>query len=276
RSRARLTIDESFIPRRALATIMRERVSVFLGVPSMYRFFLDSTSSPPSNLRQVRYMLSCTAPLHPDAVQSFHRSFGVAICQHYGSSETGAVTTHVPERILDYPESVGRSMVGVRMSVVDADGKECAPDDPGEVMVRSAAVAAGYIMGEAPGPAVLRDGEFRTGDIGTLNREGFLHLMGRIDSMINVGGLKVSPLEVCRVLEHHAAVREAAVSGTRDVNGEEVVYAMVVLRAPATEQELLTFCHSRLADYKVPRRIDIREELPRGPSGKIQVGHSNP
>ena len=137
-------------------------------------------------------------------------------------------------------------------------------------MVRSRAVAQGYIMGGPPGPSPLRDGVYRTGDLGVFE-EGFLSLRGRRDRLINVGGLKVSPDEVVATLESHPAVWEAAVTGVRDAAGEEVVYAVVALRAAATERDLLTFCRARLAEHKVPRRIDVGRELPRGPTGKVRI-----
>src|SRR6185312_1030817 len=101
--------------------------------------------------------------------------------------------------------------------------------------------------------------------------DGFLYIDGRIDDLINVGGFKVSPREVIDALESFPAVAEAAVVGVRDSRGEEVVYAVVALARPATEAEILAHCRTRLAEYKVPRRVEIRTTLPRGPTGKVQL-----
>ena len=109
------------------------------------------------------------------------------------------------------------------------------------------------------------------GDRGLMDRDGFLNVTGRMDDMINVGGFKVSPLEVTHALQRCSKVREVAVLGVKDPYGESVVYAAVTLTGPATEQELLAFCHTQLADYKVPRRIEILKDLPRGSSGKIRI-----
>jgi acyl-coenzyme A synthetase/AMP-(fatty) acid ligase len=138
-------------------------------------------------------------------------------------------------------------------------------------VVHSLVVAPGYIMGEPSGKSKFGAHVYRTGDVGMMDNEGFLYLRGRVDDVINVGGLKVSPNEVTQVLESFAAVREAAVMGVKDALGEEVVYAVVTLKTAATEQEILTFCRSRLSDYKIPRRVDIRDEMPRGPSGKVKL-----
>jgi long-chain acyl-CoA synthetase len=255
-----LRLEDAFVPRRTLAGLGDPGVTTFLGVPAQYRSFLDTRFAPVPDLSRVRWLLSCTAPLGPETITAFHERFRAVICQHYGSSETGAVTTHVPAEVLARPASVGRAMTGVQITL-----------DEGEVVVTSNAVANRYVLGAPPDPSPLGDGVFRTGDLGRLDSDGFLTLLGRKDALINVGGLKVSPAEVTDALQRHPAVREAAVLGVPDGRGEEVVYAAVALSKPADEGELLTFCRSTLADYKVPRRIEIREALPRTPSGKVRL-----
>ena len=128
----------------------------------------------------------------------------------------------------------------------------------------------GRVLG-APARACLRDGAYFTGDMGRLDEAGFLHIEGRLDRVINVGGLKVWPDEVAQALELHPAVREAAVHGVDAGDGEQAVYAAVTLTSAATETELLGFLRARLPDYKVPRRIDILEQMPRTVSGKVRL-----
>jgi long-chain acyl-CoA synthetase len=255
-----LRLEDAFVPRRTLTGLGDAGVTAFLGVPAQYRSFLDTRFASVPDLSRVRWLLSCTAPLGPETITGFHERFRAVICQHYGSSETGAVTTHVPAEVLARPASVGRAMTGVQITL-----------DDGEVVVTSNAVASRYVLGAPPDSSPLGAGVFRTGDLGRLDSEGFLTLLGRKDALINVGGLKVSPAEVTAALQQHPAVREAAVLGVPDGRGEQVVYAAVALSRPADEAELLTFCRSTLADYKVPRRIEIREALPRTPSGKVRL-----
>jgi long-chain acyl-CoA synthetase len=107
--------------------------------------------------------------------------------------------------------------------------------------------------------------------MGALDDRGFLFLRGRKDDLINVGGLKVYPEEIRRVLERFPPVREAAVLGVKDARGEEIVYAVVSLKSAATENDILRFCRQYLLDYKIPRRVEIRDELPRGPGGKVRL-----
>jgi long-chain acyl-CoA synthetase len=269
-SGATLVLPDVFIGRRVIADLATGRCSVFLGVPAMFRFLVDTPLRVVPSLGSVRYLLSCTAPLSTALISAFHGRFDASICQHYGSSEAGAVTTHVPAVVLDKPDSVGRAMENVALRIVDADGRELPHGAEGEVVVRGPAVARRYVMG-APDDRPLGDGTVRMGDRGILDPEGFLCLRGRMDDAINVGGFKVDPLEVVQVLERFEAIREAGVAAARDSHGEEVIYAAVTLRRPASETEILEFCRSQLAEYKVPRRIDIRDALPRGPSGKIRL-----
>jgi acyl-CoA synthetase (AMP-forming)/AMP-acid ligase II len=265
-----LVLQDGFVPRRMLAALAGSGLAAFLGVPAQYRALLATRVDPAPDLSGIRWLLSCTAPLAPEVVTAFGERFRAPISQHYGSSETGAVTTHVPSEVLRLPASVGRPMAGVRVIVADTDGATLPPGEEGEVVVESGAVAAGYVLG-APNPSPFREGSFWTGDVGRMDADGFLTLLGRRDALINVGGLKVSPVEVAATLERHPAVREAAVIGLPDGQGDELPYAVVTLSGPADESELLAFCRAALAEYKVPRRIEIRDELPRTASGKVRL-----
>jgi long-chain acyl-CoA synthetase len=265
-----LLLEDSFVPRRTLRRLAY-RVAAFLGVPAQYRAFLTSRIDKRPDLSGVRWLLSCTAPLAPETVGAFLGRFGAAICQHYGSSETGAVTTHLPSEVRSRPASVGRPMSRVAVSLVQ-DGEPVSPGSEGEVVVESGAVARRYVLGAPSGESPLRDGVFRTGDIGRMDSDGFLTLVGRRDGMINVSGLKVSPAEVAATLERHPAVSEAAVLGFPDGRDEEVVYAVVALSEPVGEDDLLAFCREGLAEHKVPRRIEIRDALPRTATGKVRLG----
>jgi long-chain acyl-CoA synthetase len=256
RTGATLVVHAPLVPLR-LVRQLEAGVRVFLGVPAIYAALLEMPHETPPDLSGVPYLLSCTAPLSTSAIERFHRRFGVPICQHYGASEAGAVTTHVPAEVLRRPASVGRAMPGVEIEIVD-----------GEVTVSGPALATGYLYG-APTPSPFRQGRFHMGDDGSLDSDGFLTVTGRRDALINVGGFKVSPAEVERVLERHPAVREAVVSGRSDGRGGELVWAMVAVRGEVTESELVAHCRSELEESKVPRRIEVRAALPRLPSGKV-------
>ena len=252
-SGATLLLEDSFVPRRTMRRLAY-RVAAFLGVPAQYRAFLATRIDKTPNLSAVRWLLSCTAPLAPEVVTEFLGRFGAPICQHYGSSETGAVTTHLPSEVGSRPDSVGRPMSGVEVSVIEG-GQSVTPGSEGEVVVESKAVAQRYALGAPSGPSPLLDGAFRTGDIGRMDSDGFLTLVGRRDAMINVGGLKVSPAEVSANYRRFRAWAQT----------------VVALSEPVGEQELIEFCREALAEHKVPRRIEIRDELPRTATGKVRL-----
>ncbi|MDX6630588.1 MAG: hypothetical protein QOH00_2834 [Gaiellales bacterium] len=247
-------------PRRSLADMAD--ATVYLGVPAIYRVVAEAPVSAPPDLGAARYLLSCTAPLSPELIRRFATRFGAAICQHYGSSESGAIANHTPERVLERPESVGRAIAGVRAHIAD---------DTGELIVQGAAVAAGYALGGPAGATPLAAGAFRTGDLAEIDAGGFIRILGRRDSVINVGGLKVSPQEVSEALERHPAVRQAAVVGVPDGRGDELVAAAVVLARAVPDAELIAHCSGELAEHKVPRRIVVYDALPVGPTGKVRL-----
>ena len=170
-------------------------------------------------------------------------------------------------RCLPGPRSVGVALDGVEVRVLDERGAPLPAGQEGEIAIRSAAVARGYVTAEPPGAAGAfvpgEDGitEYRTGDIGVIDADGFIFWRGRRDQVINVGGLKVYPSEVVQVLERCPDVSGARVFAARDRSGEEVVHAVVTLSQSTREQDILAFCRQHLADYKVPRRIEITESI---------------
>ncbi|MCM2272290.1 MAG: acyl--CoA ligase [candidate division Zixibacteria bacterium] len=267
---ATLVPSDLFVPRILLRELADPRTKVFLGVPSMYQALVDAAGIVP-DLSHIKYLLSCTAPLNPSLIQAFREKFGLSICQHYGSSETGGATIHDPSQVAAHEHAVGRAMSGVTIALVNKSGQHVPAGDDGEVVVSSDAVSPGYIIGAPSDRQVLTGGKYHTSDLGHLSPDGFLTLKGRIDQLVNIGGLKVSPLEVQQVLELHPSVREVAVLGIRDAQGSETLVAVVSLKTLESESVLLEHCRRLLAEYKVPRRITIMADLPRGGTGKIQI-----
>lgn len=267
---ATLIPSDLFVPRMLLRELADARTKVFLGVPSMYQALVDAPGVVP-DLSHIKYLLSCTAPLNPSLIQAFREKFGLNICQHYGSSETGGATLHDPSQVVAREHAVGRAMTGVTIELIDRQGQTVPIGQEGEVVISSDAVSPGYVVGAPIDRQVLVDGKYYTSDLGQISSDGFLTLMGRIDKLINIGGLKVSPLEVQQVLERHPSVREAAVLGVRDDPGNESLLAAVSLRSAESEATLLDHCRQSLAEYKVPRRIVILADLPRGATGKVQI-----
>ncbi|MCB9868576.1 MAG: acyl--CoA ligase [Planctomycetes bacterium] len=272
-----LAIRERPAWKAILAELASGRVSVFLGVPAMYHVLNRTRLDHAPDLSATRYLLSCTAPLPVDLAQAFSRRFRAAICQHYGSSETGGITLCHPGEAGRHPETVGRVMHGVQLSIVGPHGEALPAGSRGEVVIGGAATAAGYVRAATAGDAGgFRDGRYWTGDVGSLSPDGFLHLDRTRPGVAHVGGWKVSLAEVARVLESHPSVRESVVTDVEDARGMAHIVAAVTLQGPVEEQALMAFCRARLADYKQPRRVHILEELPRAASGEVIWGAGHP
>jgi len=265
---ASVSVGEGFIPRLALREL--GAATVFLGVPSMYRLFLETKGTlDPAGLR---WALSCTAPLSVEVIEAVHQRYGVIVSAHYGASECGAITNHLPAEVLRRPTSVGRAVHGVSLALRDELGAPVADGDEGELLVGTLGLARG-LLGYDADELLFEEGpegrRYRTSDLGRIDDDGYLTLLGRRDQLINIGGLKVSPVEVESVLESHPAVREALVREQRGASGEAFVSALVTLRGQAAESELIRHCHGRLADHKIPRRVESIDVLPRTPGGKL-------
>jgi acyl-CoA synthetase (AMP-forming)/AMP-acid ligase II len=169
------------------------------------------------------------------------------------------------------PGSVGPG-TDVRISIMDKEGRHLPPDEHGEVVIQGPNVIRGYENNPEANAASFTSGWFRTGDQGYLDADGYLHLVARIKELINRGGEKISPREIDEVLLAHPAVAEAVCFGVPHRTWGEEVEAAVVLRGPASETDLLTYCRERLADYKRPKQIHITDVIPRTATGKIQRG----
>jgi long-chain acyl-CoA synthetase len=262
---ASVTLMSRFEPSAALDLIAEERVSVFLGVPTMCISLLRAGERRGS-LPQMRVAHCGGSPMPVDALHEFTRRFGCPVLEGYGLSEAaGTVTSHRLGRPLK-PGSVGEPVDGMEVSLVDA------VDGVGEIRARGAGIMRGYWRNDAETRAVLSDGGwFATGDVGYLDDDGYLFLVDRKSDVIIRGGYNVYPREIEEVLYAHPATREAVAVGVPDPTLGEEIAALVVLRddAKADPSELEAFVRQRIADYKCPRLVVLVEDLPHGPSGKV-------
>jgi oxalate---CoA ligase len=224
----------------------------------------------PKGSERLRFVRSCSAALSPAQMALMEQRFGVPVLEAYGMTEAShqmASNPLPPEPRLG--GSVGRA-TGVDIAVFDEAGAPVPIGVSGEVVIRGPNVMHGYEDNPQANAGAFVDGWFRTGDVGTLDEAGYLRLIGRIKELINRGGEKIAPREIDEVLESHPAVKEAVAFGMPHPTWGEEVAAAVVLRAPATEKELLAFSRRRLADFKVPKRLYIVDSIPRTPTGKVQ------
>jgi long-chain acyl-CoA synthetase len=253
---------------RALEQIERERATVFPGVPFNFRMLAEAPED--ADLSSLRLCFSAAAALPRATQKAFQDRFGVPVRELYGCTEAGCVTVNVDGDPDGTVGSVGTPIEGVELRIADEAGEPVEEGRIGEVLIRSVAMTPGYADADELNADAFRDGWFRSGDRGRIDEEGRLYLTGRTKRLIDVRGDKVDPVEVEDVLAVHPKVGEVVVVGVAsDVPGEELVKAVVVPAGDCQERELIRYCRERLADYKVPSRVEFREEIPTGPGGKV-------
>lgn len=253
---------------RALELIEEEAVTVFPGVPFNYRLLAESPAA--ADLSSLRLCFSAGTALPRAVFESFGERFGVLVRQLYGSTETAMIAANVSADPVETFESVGRPVAGVEVEIVDDDGAPLPVGEVGEVTVASPSATTGYADLPELNEVAFRDGRFFTGDLGRLDDDGLLYVVGRKKLLIETGGFKVDPIEVEEVLEAHPAVADSVVVGVdTEIPGEQRVKAVVVPEADCEERELINHCRERLANFKVPQEVEFRDEIPKSPLGKV-------
>jgi long-chain acyl-CoA synthetase len=268
RAGATLVLLESFNRARVMQRLIDERVTVFPGVPVMFGVLASSALIARAPLQSLRLAFSAGAPLPRDVFVAFRRKFGVPVRQLYGSTEVGAVSINLGPCSGKLWASVGTPIRAVEVGVVDANGRRLGAGQTGEVVIRSPAMASGYDHEES-GALAFRDGFYWSGDLGHFDSQGNLYITGRTRLFIDTGGHKVDPVQVERVLNRHPKLVASAVVGVKGRFGRQLVKAVVVAREPCSADEIARWCRGKLADFKVPRVIEFRREIPTGPLGKV-------
>jgi long-chain acyl-CoA synthetase len=253
---------------RALELIERERCTVFPGVPFNFQLMAEAPSG--ADLSSLRLCFSAGTALARSTFDAFGERFGVLVRQLYGSTETGILSANMSDDPVATFESVGAPLGDVSFQTVDDEGDPLPDGELGEVTVASPAMTSGYAELPEVNAEAFADRRWHTGDLGKVDGEGRLTITGRKKLLIEVGGYKVDPIEVQDVVEAHPKVAEAVVVGVNGATpGSEVVKAVVVPADELGERELIDFCRERLANYKVPQQIELRDEIPKSPLGKV-------
>jgi acyl-coenzyme A synthetase/AMP-(fatty) acid ligase len=265
---ATLVMAKKFSASRFFDDVRRHGVTVAAGNPTVINMLLNSPAPPDARAAPtLRFMTSSSAPLMPEEWRRFERRFGVAVAQGYGSSETAWIAVN-PGRDRRFG-SVGRPLAYHRLAIVDAAGRGLPAGETGAVEIGGWEDNAYRYLGDDGVARVASRGRMRTGDIGYLDGDGFLHLTGREKELIIRGGVNISPVEIDGVLMQCAGVAEAATVGVPDaVWGEEVV-SYVVLRPGFAPADILRFCAARLPEFKAPKEIVARDDLPKSERGKL-------
>jgi long-chain acyl-CoA synthetase len=224
------------------------------------------------------HVCSGGAPIAPTLRDSIAHRLGITLSPVYGMTETTSPTHAVPIGMTPPVDTAsGAFSVGIPISsteaqIVDEQGRVLPPGQAGEIWMRGPQIMRGYLNKPSQTAEALHEGWMRSGDIGFMDPEGWFYIVDRKKDMINASGFKVWPREVEDALYAHAAVREAAVVGFADPYRGESVAAFISLRdgMVADGETLMKHCRERLASYKVPRRIEFLDDLPKTPTGKIQ------
>jgi fatty-acyl-CoA synthase len=268
-----IVLHRSFDPAKCLEDIARYRVTTMFAVPAMLLFMSQQPGFAGADLSSIDGIVCGGAPV-PEPLIRLYATRGIPLNQGYGLTETAPFTSFLgPEWATAKLGSAGLSPLFSELKIVDASGHHIkTPHTKGEVITRGPNIMKGYWNNpDATAAAIDAEGWFHTGDIGYLDEDGFLYIADRLKDMVITGGENVYPAEVESVLYEHPAVAEITVIGLPDAQWGEAVVAIAALKpgAKLELEELRAFATERLARYKLPRRLEILEALPRNPAGKV-------
>ncbi|MBI5925300.1 MAG: malonyl-CoA synthase [Aquabacterium sp.] len=249
--------------------------TLFMGVPTMYVRLLQDSGLTPEATQHMRLFVSGSAPMLMATHDAFGLRTGQTILERYGMSETGMLCSN-PCRTVDgtrLPGSVGQPLPGVSVRIVDEQGDELAADSIGQVEVKGPNVFRGYLgMPDKTAESFTPDGWFRTGDVGHMDAQGYVHLSGRAKDLIITGGFNVYPAEIESHIDKLPGVIESAVIGVPHPDFGEGVVAVIVAQAGHALQEadIIRTLKDTIAGFKVPKRVFMVNDLPRNAMGKVQ------
>lgn len=270
-----LVLLPRFDPAGLLAAIAAERITHWIGVPTMYWTLLKHAREQNIDVSRVaatlRLAVSGGAPMPVELMRDFEKAFGVRIIEGYGLSETSPVACFNHLERPSKPGTVGQPLFAVDIMIVNDSDEPVETGQPGEVVIRGHNVMKGYYKQPEATAQAMRNGWFHTGDIGIMDADGYLSIVDRKKDMILRGGFNVFPRELEEVILTHPAVSLVAVVGVPDERLGEEVKAFVVKKpgGEVTEDELRAWCKEQFAAYKYPRHIEFRTELPMSATGKI-------
>ena len=260
-------------PHVVLDGMIKTGVTGFSGVSTTYALLLNHSNLKSYTFPSLRYLTHAGGPMPSELLSRIRKAFpDRRMFLMYGQTEASARLTYLPPELLDVKkESAGRAIAGVVLKIVREGGEVARPGEVGEIWAFGDNIMQGYWQDTELTSGVLQDGWLRTGDLGRLDEEGYLTIVGRNNEMIKAGSYRISPTEIEEVLLQHHQIHEAAVVGIDDsILGQKICAIVTLKEAGAlTEQDLMVYCAERLVQYKRPKVIAIVSSLPKSPSGKI-------
>ena len=274
-NRATLVLLPRFSPDEALRLMQEENITIFCGVPTMYWALLNYSKVDHYDLHKIvnnlRLAISGGAAMPVEVMLAFNEKYNVKIIEGYGLSETSPIAVFNRLDREARPGSIGFPVWGVNVRLVDADDQDVESGEVGEIAIRGHNIMKGYYKRPEATAEAMRNGWFHSGDIGRRDEDGYLYIVDRVKDMIIRGGFNVYPREIEEVLMTHPAVSLAAVIGVPHERHGEEVKAFIILKegATITEVEMVVWSKQNMADYKYPRHIEFRTELPMTATGKV-------
>lgn len=268
----RIVMARSFDPQESLQVIDDEECSVILGVPTLFQVWMNSPAFDKVDFDHVRFFISGGAPCPPSLIKAWSEAKGVIMRQGYGLTEVGVnCFTMTDEEALLKAGSVGKPIFHTRMRMVDTENGDVPVGESGELIISGPTVCSGYWRNPDATRESLRDGWFHTGDMARQDADGYFYITGRSKDMIISGGENIYAAEVEAVFREHEAIADAALIGQPDEKWGEVGLIIVAFTPGMSleKEELIAHCEGKLARYKIPKRIEIVEELPYSPYGKV-------
>ena len=268
---ASLYLLGSFNRNKVIDLIENESISIFPAVPFMLSVLAESYMPRRRNFSSLRLVISSGSPLSAEVFFKFHEKIGIYPRQLYGSTETGVISINLYEQIEkeNRYRSVGRPVKNVKVSIFREDGTIADTDEVGEIAVKSPSMTSGYYNLPEETKKAFRNGYYFTGDLGVIDKEGYIFIKGRKTMFINISGNKVNPGEVEDLLLRHPKIKEIVVFGVNDNIGNELVKAVIVPKDDMSVKDVLDFCDGKIADYKIPRIIEFKSSIPKSPTGKV-------
>jgi acyl-CoA synthetase (AMP-forming)/AMP-acid ligase II len=260
---------------RVLARVGEERITVLPGPPTLYQSILDHPDLARYDLSSLRVAVTGAADIPVELIRRIHQELPFStIVSGYGLTEGGTATGTGPEDEFEaIATTVGRPRPGFEVRLVDQDGHDVAAGGTGEILLRGGSIMLEYLDDpEGTAGALSPDGWLRTGDLGAFDDAGRLKIVGRVKDMFIVGGFNAYPAEIENALLRHPDIRQAAVIGIPDQRLGEVGMAFVVIRpgAATTGGDIIAWARDEMANYKVPRAVEVVTELPLNATGKVQ------
>ena len=257
---------------QALEMIRKYRPTIFPGSPTVYIALLNQSKLRDDDLKSFKVCASGTAPLPVHVLNGIQQKTTAQVYEAFGMSEA-LIALRTPPGKTRKPGSVGVPLPNTDAKIVDSETGtvEMPVGEPGELLLKGPQIMKGYWKKEEETKKALLDGWLYTGDIATMDEEGYFYIVGRKKDMIIASGYNIYPDEIEEVLYQHPSVAEAAVYGVPDSYRGETVKAILILKSDvsATEEEIIVWCNERLARYKVPRLIEFRDKLPKSAVGKV-------